>query len=285
MPRLKFDLQPIVGGRRDPEEHDQWVRSYFSQHFPNETPRPCDCGFRGDAQLVACTAESRKHCHKDVRARLEYHYRARHLEGLREKRKFPGPPNDGLGRGFCRWCGQEIINRKTGQRHARRTWCAHGRCLHAFNLHTNLETQQSHLVDRDGPGCRGCGTLAGRWAPTQWISEPEALRARGFDRPADVWVGPYCVATWRTHLEVDHFIALAVAWEAFGGDDRRRWFFSPANLRLLCHDCHRAKTNEDRALLREIAKHGAEWAKAEVLHRLADARLIRPAANPKSEIP
>lgn len=30
---------------------------------------------------------------------------------------------------------------------------------------------------------------------------------------------------------------------------------------------------------------GAEWAKAAVLHRLADARLIRPIVNPKSETP
>lgn len=245
MPRLKFDLQPVGPWRGTVDEHNAHYREeYGAKEFWAQHLAPCDCGFRLPDMLCTCWPEHRSP--EDGRKRLEGHYRREHERSLRAKREFPGPPHDGKGTGWCRWCGSEIINPKTGQRHKLRTWCAHGRCFRLYNLHTHHLAQRHHLRARDGDGCKRCGA-------------------------------PY--------TEVDHVIPLAAVWEAFPEPARRRWFFSPANLQLLCtgasNGCHVAKSREDVAFIKACQAQGPEWAKAEVLRRLADAGLLRPSPAPK----
>lgn len=240
MPRLKFDLQPEGPWRGQTiEEHNaQYLESI--KGWDREVA-PCDCGVYLPEMLCCCDAAERaRHTPETTRKWLEYRARSEHERSLRKKREFPGPPNDGKGTGWCRWCGKEIINPKTGRRHAQRTWCADGECFHQYNLHTFHGAQRRYLKERDGDGCKLCQ-------------------------------GPY--------TEVDHFIPLGAAWEAFPEPERRRWFFSPPNLQLLCtgagNGCHTAKSKADVALIKACQQNGQEWAKAEVLRRLSDAGLLR----------
>lgn len=154
-------------------------------------------------------------------------------------------------------------------------------CRWEYHLRTRLEAQRSHLLHRDGIGCASCGAGKGGWARI-WTCE-DAEKAQKWWDDSRHWKdhiarpdGPFVLISWGTALEVDHRIALAVAWIAFPEDARRRWFFAPANLRLLCADCHRAKTAADRLLLRQAEAFGADWLKAQVLRELADAGLLRP---------
>ncbi len=244
MPRLKFDLQPEGPWRGTIEEHNAYTLETASKW--EREAAPCDCGVYLAEMLCICDASERaRHTPETTRKRLEYRHRQAHEKGLRAKREFPGPPHDGKGTGWCRWCGKEIINPKTGRRHPQRTWCPDGGCFHLYNLHTFHRAQRRHLTARDGPGCKLCG---------------------------------------HDYTEVDHVIPLGAAWEAFPDPDRRRWFFSPANLQLLCTGAgnghHTAKSREDVAFIKACQQNGPEWAKAEVLRRLADAGLLRP-ARPK----
>lgn len=240
MPRLKFDLQPEgPWGGRSIEEHNAETAE-MAKTWDRECA-PCDCGFYVEGMSCTCDARDRaRHTPENTRQLLEYQARSTHERALRAKREFPGPPCDGKGTGWCRWCGAEIINPKTGRRHALRTWCPDGGCLGLYNLHTFHHAQRRYLTERDGDGCKLCGH-------------------------------PY--------TEVDHLIPLGAAWEAFPDPDRRRWFFSPANLQLLCtgsgNGHHTSKSRADVALIKACQANGSEWAKAEVLRRLADAGLLR----------
>lgn len=240
MARLKFDVKPINrddGSYRTREENDEWVRQVWGNWGREGEPSPCDCGYYADGWLVTCDDRERDNCRKNLCKRLEWGARRDHERSLRKKREFPGPPHDGKGVGWCRWCGDEIINPKTGQRHKLRTWCADGECLKRYYLHTSHVSQRRHLRERDGAGCKSCGA--------------------------------------ETYGDVDHIIPLAGAWEAFAEDDRWRWFFSPANLQLLCGDCHRVKTTADVAFIRQCQANGPQWAKVEVLRQLNAAGLLR----------
>jgi hypothetical protein len=238
VPRLKFDLQPVGPWRGTVEEQNAHYVEAYGQETWAKHLAPCDCGFRLPDMLCSCWPEERN-AEAGLR-RLEHHHRQEHKRALRAKREFPWPVHANAGVGWCRWCGKEITNPKTGQRHKQRTWCADGGCLRLYNLHTFHVAQRRHLNERDGPGCKRCG---------------------------------------ERHTEVDHVIPLGAAWEAFPEPDRRRWFFSPRNLQLLCtgasNGCHVAKSREDVALIKACQVNGREWARAEVLRRLADAGLLR----------
>lgn len=284
MARLKFDLTPVVPWWfRDAEtraEHDQSIREYYERCWPGRAPVPCDCGYWVEGALVHCPPDDRAFCRKDVPKRLEQHHRYLHDQGLKKKRAFPGVPFPRCGQGNCCWCGKPMVHGRVKQRSAHDGRKDEPNCRHLWNLHVRLDVQQAHLLDRDGMGCIDCGAVVGTWKGG-WVREtdPESVRAWGpswvIRCPPETYVAPFCWANWNTHLEVDHFIALAVAYMAFPEDARRRWFFSPANLRLLCPACHVAKTGRDRLLLRQAAAFGPEWLKGEVLRQLADAGLLR----------
>lgn len=272
MPKLTPGSGPI-DRRDDPRDsgarHESWVRRFFAQHHPNEEPRACDCGFWSDPWLVSCTERDRVRCRKTAEVRLEQYHRRAHERALGAKREFPRLPKAAPRQ--CLWCRQVItLGRADRTMHDGRG--DEPRCRQVFNLHKDLDAQRAYLVERDGLGCVGCGHVAGRWARF-WRCDAARAPEHGYD-------GETSVIVWRTALEVDHRIALALAWEAFSGDERRRWFFGPANLRLLCSACHKAKTAEDRRLISDAYSLGPEWAKAEVLRRLKDAGLIA-SARPK----
>lgn len=247
MARLKFERRPVdrsLAHYQTREEHEAWVRERWAQYPGKGALGPCSCGFYADDWLVSCDDAQRIRCLANVDRRLEYDARQAHLRGLRAKREFPGPPCDGKGAGWCRWCGKEIINPKTGRRHPQRTWCPDGGCLGLYNLHTFHWAQRRYLRERDGEGCKICQH-------------------------------PY--------TEVDHFIPLGAAWEAFPDPARRRWFFSPANLQLLCTGAgnghHVAKSKEDVALIKACQANGPDWARARVLDILAEAGLLKGAST------
>lgn len=283
MPKRRFEGQPI--DRNDQhwqtqEEHDAWVRRCWATWGRAGTPEPCDCGQYADRWLVLCEPGERARCKVDAPKRMEERARRQHLDGLAAKRKFPGmgptPPR------HCYWCKQPIVHGRVGQRAMHDGRLDEPDCRWQHDLRTRLETQQRHLLGRDGMGCRDCGAVIGAWAHP-WSDLTDEAVQKWWNNSAwarsvfPICPGPFTYIRWDTGLEVDHFIALAVAWAAFPEDSRRRWFFSPANLRLLCTDCHKAKTQRDRALLRAIAVHGPEFARAEVLRLLADTGLLRPA--------
>lgn len=238
MGRLTFDLQPIgPWGGKTVDEHNAYMREEYGPFAAwKDNLAPCNCGYHTPDMLCVCWPDWRTP--EKGRERLEFAARQEHKKALRAKREFPGAPCDGKGTGWCRWCGAEIINPKTGKRHRQRTWCADGRCLKQYYLHTSHVSQRHYLRERDGRGCKACGS--------------------------------------ETYGDVDHLIALGAAWEAFGAaPDRFRWFFSPANLQLLCGDCHRAKTRDDVAFIRKCQANGPQWAKGEILRRLGNAGLLR----------
>lgn len=286
MARLKFDLTPIepwwFRDAKTREEHDQGIREFWARHYPGREPVPCDCGYYSTSEaLVYCPPGRRKtECYGKTEKRLTAHYRWAHDQGLKKKRAFPGVPFPRPGPGNCCWCGQPMVHGRVKQRSAHDGRKDEPDCRHLWNLHIRLEVQQAHLLDRDGMGCRDCGVIVGTWKG-QWRGETDPAKVRAWSEawarrcPPETYVGVFCWANWSTGLEVDHFIALAVAWLAFPEDARRRWFFSPANLRLLCTACHVAKTGRDRLLLRQAVDAGPEWLKAEALRQMADAGLIR----------
>lgn len=192
-------------------------------------------------------------------------------------RVFPGPPHDGLGHGFCRWCGKEMA--ADVPRRKQRTWCPGGDCFHEYNLHTRLEVQRTFLFERDGLGCSKCGSQVGQWARGNWATDPDYYRGlsetwvKHFD-PA-IYVGEFFSVTWSADLQVDHRIPLVAAFRAFEGDRRLGWFWGPGNIWLLCPDCHREKTREDVKLGKACEANGKEWAKAEVLHMLRETGRLR----------
>lgn len=283
MARLKFDLQPEGPWRGETvEEHNAELREQIAgwPWWTGGEPAPCDCGLYVEGMVCSCRPQERKH-HTPawVAKTLEARARRRHLDGLAEKRKFPP-----LGRcpmGTCYWCRQPIVHGRAKSRSMHDGRENEPWCRQEYHLRTDLSAQQRHLLGRDGWRCRDCDALVGRYGPfwtdpsDERVAETWAscdwIRERFAEQPA----GPLTYITWSTGLEVDHHIALAVAWLAFPDPERRRWFFAPANLRLLCCDCHKAKTQEDRLLLRQAAVYGQEWLKAEVLRRLADAGLLR----------
>lgn len=279
MARLKFDLQPLIregNYYKSRGEHETWVRSCWANWGRAGEPSPCDCGYYADGWLVTCDDTERERCRKTVRHRLEQHYRYRHMEGLKKKREFPW-----LGRTpkhCCYWCKKPIIHGRVAQRAMHDGRLDEPECRWLHDLHTRHEVQRAYLIDRDGMGCKGCGQVVGFWHHGR-ETDPDLSRAWGPQwvayYPPAVWVAPFCPTNWAPRLEVDHVIALAVAFEAFPDADRRRWFFGPHNLQALCSACHKAKTAQDRALLRQAYALGPEWAKAEVLRRLADAGLLR----------
>lgn len=269
MARLKFDLKPVDRGQenraRSREEHDTWVREIWLTWEREGEPTTCDCGFYGDDWLVSCDPKDRRRCRSGVEKRLESYYRNRHLQALAQKRKFPEQPP--AGKAVCRWCRGPIVHGKAAVRTSHDGRKDEPDCRHQYYLHTRVDVQQGHLIDRDGAGCVTCGKVEGKWELV-WSCQEHRVEAWSFD-------GPTSVIQWKTYLEVDHFVPLAAAFPCFPDNDRRRWFFGPGNLQLLCGDCHKAKTKNDTAFIRAIGKNGPDWGKAEIIHLLAQSGRLK----------
>ena len=286
MPKLVKGTGPISRDERywtSREEHDAWVREFFAKHHPDEEPARCSCGLYSDDWLVLCGPKDRAtSCPANVDKRIASHHQHAHDRALAEKRKLPslGPTPSK----HCGWCKQPIVHGRVGQRGMHDGREDEPNCRRMYYLHTDLAVQQGYLLRRDGLGCKSCGVKDGHWYRSGHISDPARWRSNGpwWERryPPDVWVGEHLTTHWVTTMEVDHNIALALAWEAFSDDRRRIWFFSPANLALLCRPCHVRKSAQDRALIREAYERGPEWTKARVLQMIEEAGLLT-IARPK----
>jgi hypothetical protein len=145
--------------------------------------------------------------------------------------------------GLCRWCGEAILHEigpRTGEPDGRRSW--HPACVEIYKLHAWPETQFAFVKKRDKARCADCGARPRKWLPARRVSVDKETRGRF------VRVKRVCA------LELDHATPL---WSvAHLEPERRRPFFGPDNLRLLCPACHRAKTAREasqRAALRRAA--------------------------------
>lgn len=279
MPRLKFDLTPEGPWRGETvEEHNAALVEQVATWtwWDHGELQPCSCGLYVEGMVCTCRPQERKnHTPEWVAKTLESRARRQHLDGLKKKREFPALPRCPMG--TCYWCRKPIVHGRRKQRSMHDGREDEPNCRYQYDLRLTLDTQRSYLLDRDGNGCASCGVWKGRhgaiWtdATDDRVESTWSTRAWIRERFGVMPAGPLTYIGWSTALEVDHRIALAVAWLAFPDPERRRWFFSPANLRLLCHDCHALKTQEDRLLLRQAAVFGDEWLKAQVLRLLAEA--------------
>ena len=136
--------------------------------------------------------------------------------------------------GLCRWCGLVILHVEgamAGQPNRRRAW--HPECIGIYKLHAWPDVQFAFVRKRDGGKCFQC-----RAKPKKWL----AARRESTDR---LTRGRYVRVKRVTALELDHTVPL---WSVSHlPPDQRRPFHGPDNLRLLCPNCHQAKTSAEAA--------------------------------------
>ena len=174
--------------------------------------------------------------------------------------------------GTCKWCGQPCGKR--------RKW--HGNCVRYYLAargsvvpphyekhkgpewervvrHSALHFKHKHrpwIWDLDGfipldlvnPGFEN---LTFRSA----LYDADLHQERDFDRAPREYKFVCCAECHRGYQEVDHRLALSIAWELRKRGDRH-WYraWMPSNLRPLCPECHGAKTRADRAELARLKR-------------------------------
>ena len=152
-------------------------------------------------------------------------------------RRFHLPAHPRMGRGWCRWCGDEIL-KTDGTPDNRRTW--HGPCLREYFLHSDTSTQRAFLIERDGERCANCGSVPGKW--------------RRFGIARNLGGGAYEAIRWVVELDVEHIIPLWATTQL--NHLERIKYFGPTNLQLLCRACHSAKSVQEssgRAKVKRLA--------------------------------
>ncbi len=170
-------------------------------------------------------------------------------------RKYPEETFENQGAGWCRWCGEEILETKgknKGKRSKRRNWC-HGH-YYEYQLRTQSAVQMSYVADRDGLQCAICkggwkysaGEYAvGTASPEYWGDEAWPDARKTIDGVQVGRVSFIRMVSNDGKLEVDH---IAPLWAvAHLPDYIRREFFGPDNLWLLCDPCHKAKSKREAA--------------------------------------
>lgn len=137
-------------------------------------------------------------------------------------------------KGTCRWCRQECEPRKTWHDECVRWYLiAKGKTVYAGGQLPLTDTRRE---------------AEKRWrAVHKW-----AMSGRQGPHPNRI----VCVAcNERAGCEIDHELALSVAWEMRARGDRRWWrAWTPRNLRWLCRECHAVKTADDRRLLARLRR-------------------------------
>lgn len=119
------------------------------------------------------------------------------------------------GRQLCRWCDTEVVA-------PRICWCS-DECVRQYQRVWNWAAVRRYVIERDRETCQRCGTTDPPVPP---------------ERDRQLWEGgPTIRSRYRYDpWDVDHIVRVTD-----GGTD------DPANLRLLCMDCHVAVGHEQRA--------------------------------------
>ena len=156
----------------------------------------------------------------------------RNLISYEVKRWMPPGKWDGASiGGLCRWCGQPT---KT----LRHQW--HKDCI-AWYL-----TATGSVKPPDGRVHKGP-----LWSHTRWDEWGEDWDGKKRRKKVTLC----CECKTEPYTEIDHILALSIAWELRKRGDRRWWrAWTPGNLRPLCHECHNLKTREDRGELSRLQK-------------------------------
>lgn len=149
-------------------------------------------------------------------------------------------------RGWCRWCGEEILN-DDGSPNRRRAW--HPACVDAYQIAAWPTATRSALLERDDGVCAACGADTRADQRAAEARYAEAMRTYGEAVKAWDAAGPpeRSKASWfdwyQTRPKRPPRQRFASAWEADhivplidGGS------FGLDNLQTLCVPCHRAKT-------------------------------------------
>ena len=140
------------------------------------------------------------------------------------------------------------------------------RARHPSNLSRRLVKRTSSWKVRIRRGvCRWCGDLA----PTPDLTwHPYCLTAylvASGQRP-DRMASSECEMCGGQSSEIDHRLSISVA-AALGPAALIR-AYTPENLRWLCHECHRRKSRQDRALVRFLRGCALDWRGARSLMAL-----------------
>lgn len=159
------------------------------------------------------------------------------------------PPLLPFERGRCRWCGEPIAPRlkKDGAPHAVQA-AFHGRgegdCGAEYRACFGAQNFYSAIAKRDGAKCRACGVQPWSWWPCRGDKRhPEVVYQSGWPDSRAV---PYTPVEYRiVGLEVDHVVPL---WKVATLDQpKRRFYFLPENMQILCTPCHARKTAGEAA--------------------------------------
>jgi hypothetical protein len=201
----------------------------------------------------------------------------------RAKRTYPLERKPHFGQfGWCKWCGERVPDVIDGKRSTQRLW--HPACKYEFNLHTVQPVQFDYLVQRDGEHCAwpGCGETPFKWLASQYVKKAMRQNCLGYrpgepgwwdifwDRPDKPWldwtdeereIGAHLDIERVCALEIDHKTPL---WEVADlPDEKRRWYFGPENLWLLCPKHHKSKTKAEakrRAHIRRLKRNQLDLA-------------------------
>lgn len=148
----------------------------------------------------------------------------------------PPVPHWKKGKGFCRWCGEAVMNLKGESSKGR--W--HPACVSAYKLAAWSAEQRRVCWERDKGVCGVCGVdsvdLRSRAAAT--------YREQGY---SDEWIMARLAKSGKL-WQADHIRPLVDG----GGLDLA--YFEASNLMTLCSACHRQKTSREasqRALARK----------------------------------
>ena len=168
--------------------------------------------------------------------------------------------------GRCRWCGR-WCRKHTGRIDRAAAWCA-AVCREAAQVALgNADTIRRLLLARDGGRCRDCGDgLTRGWEGQLWnadgrdardpmqVSDPElrSVLFRAQNRPVSLLMR----LRWAAH-EIDHDVPLWTVDRARPGAIR---FWGLANQRLVCPDCHGAKTAAEAATRAKGKRQAAKFA-------------------------
>jgi len=139
------------------------------------------------------------------------------------KHRRPPVPHWEKGAGFCRWCGEAVLNPNGST--SKRRW--HPACVSAYKLAAWSAEQRSVCFERDKGVCGVCG-----------LDTVEQIVAR-YPHMSQLRAELMCRRSGGAFWQADHIRPLVDG----GGLDLE--YFAKENLRTTCTACHKAKTKRE----------------------------------------